>query len=111
MIVDNTTKEGFAGFCVDLMAAIAKKKNFKVEYHASLGNKYGTFSEIDGPDGMIKELMENVRNAWLYCTPILLIHLSIDIRSFVTTTEQLVRTATGNKLLAFCLLSQANKGF
>ena len=70
---DNTTAVGFSGFCIDLMAAIAKKKNFKVEYHASPQNEYGSFSEKEGPSGMIKELMENVRNSQhcfliqLYC--------------------------------------------
>lgn len=57
----NDTAEGFKGFCIDLMTAIAKKKQFKVVYHASPGNVYGGFSEKEGATGMIKELMDNVR--------------------------------------------------
>ncbi|XP_043218998.1 glutamate receptor ionotropic, kainate 2-like isoform X2 [Amphibalanus amphitrite] len=56
---DNTTESGFSGFCIDLMGEIAKKKKFKVEYHVSPNNQYGTFSEKEGPSGMMKELMEN----------------------------------------------------
>ena len=64
-VMEANNTAGFEGFCIDLMAAIAEKNDFKVEYHASPQNNYGTFSEEKGSSGMIKELMENVRKACL----------------------------------------------
>ncbi|XP_037086487.1 glutamate receptor ionotropic, kainate 2-like isoform X2 [Pollicipes pollicipes] len=56
---DGSGKQQFKGFCIDLMNAIAEMKKFSVIYHASPDNQYGSYSEKDGPSGMIKELMEN----------------------------------------------------
>ena len=57
----NITGKPFEGFCIDLMDLIAERQNFSVEYHMVENNNYGTINDKGVPNGMMKELMENVR--------------------------------------------------
>ena len=52
----------FEGFCVDLLHEMSQMVNFKYEFHLVKDKMYGTTDKNNEWDGMIREILDEVRN-------------------------------------------------
>ena len=50
------------GFCIDILDQIAQKMNFRYEIYKVPDNNYGSEDENGTWNGMIRELVDKVRN-------------------------------------------------
>ncbi len=59
---DRKSKQMWVGYCIDLLEELKKLMNFDYEIHEAPDKQYGRMNEAAEWNGMVKELMEKVRD-------------------------------------------------